>query len=269
MLEAQALSFRVGQRRLLEGVNLQVGAGEMVCVLGPNGAGKSTLMRLLSGEDRPSSGEVRLLGRPLSAYTPLELALIRSVLSQSRQLSFPFTAYEVAFLGRLPHLEGRAENQEDHQATRWALELAQAQGLAGRLYPTLSGGEQARVDLARVLAQKPRLLLLDEPTNHLDPRHQVEVMQLCRHLAREGLGVVAVLHDLNLAALFCHRILLLHQGNPMALGTPLEVLRPELLQEVYGLPFAVVRHPSGRPWVMPMVEEAPSYPAFPQGRGQG
>ncbi|ADH64036.1 ABC transporter related protein [Allomeiothermus silvanus DSM 9946] len=252
MLEARTLSFRVGQRRLLGGVSFGLEAGEVLGVLGPNGAGKSTLLRLLSGEERPTSGEVRLLGKPMAAYTAAELALLRSVLTQRRDLSFPFTAYEVAFLGRLPHLERRLEHPRDHQATAHALGLAQAQALSHRKYSTLSGGEQSRVDLARVLAQEPRLLLLDEPTNHLDPRHQVEVLQLCRRLAREGRAVVAVLHDINLAALFCDRVLLLHQGTAVALGTPQEVLEPERLERVYGLPFALTRHPSGRPWVMPL-----------------
>jgi iron complex transport system ATP-binding protein len=252
MLEARALSFRVGRHRLLEGVSFGLEAGEVLSILGPNGAGKSTLLRLLSGEERPSSGEVRLLGRPLSDYSALELALLRSVLTQRREMGFPFTAYEVAFLGRLPHLEARAEHPRDHQATAHALSLTQAHALARRRYPTLSGGEQSRVDLARVLAQEPRLLLLDEPTNHLDPRHQVEVLHLCRKLAQEGWAVIAVLHDLNLAGLFSDRVLLLHQGTPVALGTPQEVLEPERLEVVYGLPFALTRHPSGKPWVMPL-----------------
>lgn len=252
MLEARSLSFRMGRRDLLEGVSFALEAGEVLGVLGPNGAGKTTLLRLLSGEERPSRGEVRLLGRPLGAYTALELARLRAVLTQRRDLNFPFTAYEVAFLGRLPHLEARAEGPRDHQATAHALGLAQAQALAQRSYPTLSGGEGSRVDLARVLAQEPRLLLLDEPTNHLDPRHQVEVLQLCRRLAGEGWAVLAVLHDLNLAALFCDRVLLLHQGTAVALGTPQEVLEPERLERVYGLPFALTQHPSGRPWVMPL-----------------
>jgi iron complex transport system ATP-binding protein len=252
MLEARGLSFRVGHRQLLEGVSFSLEAGEVLGVLGPNGAGKSTLLRLLSGEERPSSGEVRLLGKPLSDYSPLQLALLRAVLTQRREMGFPFSAYEVAFLGRLPHLEGRAEHPHDHQATAQALSLTQAQGLAQRRYVTLSGGEQSRVDLARVLTQEPRLLLLDEPTNHLDPRHQVEVLRLCRGLAQEGWAVVCVLHDLNLAALFSDRILLLHQGTPFALGTPQEVLEPGYLEQVYGLPFALARHPSGKPWVMPL-----------------
>ncbi|MDM7324987.1 MAG: ATP-binding cassette domain-containing protein [Thermus sp.] len=133
-------------------------AGELLCVLGPNGAGKTTLLKVLSGEERPHSGEVWLLGKPLFAYSPQQLALVRAVLTQRREVQFPFSAYEVAFLGRLPHLEGRAESPHDHLATMKALGLTLAQALAQRRYTTLSGGEQSRVDLARVLAQEPRLL---------------------------------------------------------------------------------------------------------------
>ncbi|PZA06372.1 MULTISPECIES: heme ABC transporter ATP-binding protein [unclassified Meiothermus] len=254
MLLAEGLGYRVGGRTLLQGVSFALEAGEVLAVLGPNGAGKTTLLRLLSGEEPPSEGRVELAGRPLRGYSALELALARAVLTQRRELSFPYSAYEVAFLGRLPHLERRPEAPLDHAQTERALAETQALSLAPRLYPTLSGGEQSRVDLARVLAQEPRLLLLDEPTNHLDPKHQVEVMALCRRLAEGGLGVAVVLHDLNLASLFADRILLLHQGRMVALGHPAEVLHPERLEAVYGLPFALAQHPSGRPWVMPLAQ---------------
>lgn len=254
MLEARSLCYAVGGKTLLENISFRLEAGQVLSVIGPNGAGKSTLLRLLSGEVRPDSGQIELMGRPLAGYRPLELALQRAVLTQRREINFPFDAYEVAFLGRLPHLERRAENPQDHQATECALSQTGALHLATRRYQTLSGGEQSRVDLARVLAQEPRLLLLDEPTNHLDPKHQVEVLALCRRLAQMGWGVLVVLHDLNLAGLFSDRILLLHQGGVEAWGQPAEVLQPARLQAVYGLPFVQTQHPSGRPWVMPLAE---------------
>ncbi len=254
LLVVEGLGYTVAGRVLLEGVGFALEAGEVLAVLGPNGAGKTTLLRLLAGEERPSRGRAEFLGRPLERYGALELALLRAVLTQRREVGFPFSAYEVAFMGRLPHLERRAEGPLDHAQTEQALAHTQALPFAPRPYPSLSGGEQSRVDLARVLAQEPKLLLLDEPTNHLDPRHQVEVMVLCRRLAEEGLGVVVVLHDLNLAGLFADRLLLLHQGRMVALGRPAEVLRPERLEAVYGLPFALAQHPSGRPWVMPLAQ---------------
>jgi iron complex transport system ATP-binding protein len=221
-------------------------------IIGPNGAGKTTLLRLLSGEERPSSGVIELFGRPLPQYSSLELALLRAVLTQRREVGFAFRAYEVAFLGRLPHIENRAENQEDHRATEWALQQTVARDFAARSYLSLSGGEQSRVDLARLLAQAPQLLLLDEPTNHLDPRHQMEILMVCRQLVKAGGSVVAVLHDLNLASVFSDQILLLHQGRIAALGSPAEVLLTERLEAVYGLPFALAPHTSGRPWVLPL-----------------
>lgn len=220
-------------------------------MLGPNGAGKTTLLRLLSGEIPPNTGEVRLGGKPLERYRPAELARVRALLPQQRELSFPFSAYEVAFLGRMPHLEARAETPQDHAAVQKALEQTDALGLAERLYPSLSGGEKARVDLARVLAQEPAILLLDEPTNHLDPKHQLELLEHCRHLAHSGCLVIAALHDLNLASLFADRLLLMKDGRVMASGTAQELLSPELLERVYGVPFQLYPHPSGRPLALP------------------
>lgn len=252
MLRVERVVYRVGALLLLDGVSFDLDSGQLLCILGPNGAGKTTLLRLLSGEENPSSGEIELLGRSLKQYSALELALQRAVLTQRREVSFPFKAYEVAFLGRLPYLEKRAENQEDHRATELALRQTSAKDFSERSYLTLSGGEQSRVDLARVLAQAPRLLLLDEPTNHLDPKHQVEVLMLCRQLVRAGWLVVVVLHDLNLASLFSDQVMLLHQGRIEALGSPSEVMQVERLEAVYGLPFALTQHRSGRPWVLPL-----------------
>ncbi|TFU26564.1 ABC transporter ATP-binding protein [Thermus tengchongensis] len=252
MLEARGLGYRAGGRWLLRGVDLRVAPGEFWAVLGPNGSGKTTLLRLLAGELRPAEGEVFLQGRPLAAHPPEEQALRRAVLSQSREMTFPFTAYEVVFLGRLPHLRGRREGPEDHQRTQEALGRAQALPLAERLFLTLSGGEAMRVEAARLLAQEPLFFLLDEPTNHLDPRYALELLGLFRALASEGRGVLAVLHDLNLAALFADRLLLLKEGRPLAQGSPQEVLRPELLEEAYGVPFRAVGGGEGPPLLVPV-----------------
>jgi len=252
-LEAHRLGYRRGARWLLRGIDLRLSGGELAVLLGPNGAGKTTLLRLLAGELHPSEGEVRWGGRPLGQLPPLAQARERAVFSQHQELAFPFSAYEVAFLGRLPHLEGRPETSHDHQVTRQALHQTDSAHLAERAYPSLSGGEAVRVALARVLAQEPRLLLLDEPTNHLDPPHQLEVLRLLLAQSRAGRTVMAVLHDLNLAALFADRLLLLHQGRLVADGPPAEVLTAGRLEAVYGLKAAVMQHPSGRPWVLPLL----------------
>jgi iron complex transport system ATP-binding protein len=251
-LEAHALGFQRAGRWLLRGASFSLEPG-FWGILGPNGAGKSTLLRLLSGEWRPSEGSVALKGVPLQRYTPAQMALERAFLPQQRSLAFPYTVREVVALGRLPHQQRRPENPTDRARVEWALEQTGALAWAERPYFSLSGGERTRVDLARVLAQETPILLLDEPTNHLDPRQQLEVLALAQRIAREGRLVLAALHDLNLAALFADRLLLLKEGRLVALGTPEKLLRPALLQEVYGVPFEVLVH-AGRRLVLPSFE---------------
>ncbi|WP_243029364.1 ABC transporter ATP-binding protein [Thermus altitudinis] len=252
MLEAHNLGYRVGGRWLLKGLHLSIAPGEVLGILGPNGSGKTTLLRLLAGEIPLSEGEILLEGRPLAVYRPSALARTRAVLSQLQEMGFPFTAYEVAFLGRLPHLEGRREKTEDHAKTLRYLERVQALPLKERLLPTLSGGERMRVEMARLLNQEAKLYLLDEPTNHLDPRYAMDLLQLFRSLAQEGAGVVAVLHDLNLACRFADRLLLLKGGRMVAQGRPEEVLQPNLLQEAYEVAFQAWEDPSGTRVILPL-----------------
>ena len=253
MLEARGVGYLTGGRWIIRGVDLALREGEFLTILGPNGSGKTTLLRILAGELSPSEGEVRLWGKPLTAYSPEALARRRAVLSQNRQIAFPLTAYEVAFLGRLPHIRGR-EAPEDHRKTLEALAQTRALPLSDRPLPSLSGGEAMRVEAARLLNQEPQLLLLDEPTNHLDPRYALELLFLFRALTQRAKAVVAVLHDLNLAGLFADRILLLHQGVVRALGTPEQVLRPEVLESVYDVPFAAVAQGEGPPLLFPALK---------------
>ncbi|ADI13255.1 heme ABC transporter ATP-binding protein [Truepera radiovictrix] len=249
MLEVSGLGYRAAGRWLVRDVALQVPAGEFCAILGPNGAGKTTLLRLLSGELTPSRGAVQLLGRPLSSYAPLALAQQRALLSQKRHLEFPFRALEVVMLGRLPHQARGHETPRDRAVVAESLTRVEAQGLSERVYPSLSGGEASRVDLARVLAQEPQLLLLDEPTNHLDPRHQLAVLALARELAAGGCAVIATMHDLNLAARFADRLVLMHRGEVVSLGSASEVLTEDRLRSVYGVE-AQVTQLRGRPLVV-------------------
>lgn len=254
MLDAHGIGYRAGGKWLLRDVSLRAAAGEFIAILGPNGAGKTTLLRLLGGELPPAAGAITLNGLPLDAYTPNALALERACLTQVRAAAFPFTAYEVAFMGRLPHAAGRRERPEDHDATRAALRETGMERFEDRLYPSLSGGEATRVDLARCFAQRPRLLLLDEPTNHLDLGRQLEILDNCHARARAGAAVVAVLHELNLASVHADRIILLHEGRVAAEGTPEEVVTAENIQAVYGVPCEVWPHPCGRPWIAPCIK---------------
>lgn len=253
MLKATGLHYRVGTRVLVDDVQLQLRPGRFYALLGPNGAGKTTLLKLLSGEIVAQEGQVQLSDKPLSQYTPQQLARLRTYLPQHRELSFPFTAYEVALLGRMPYLEDRPETPHDHQVVRECLQTTDAIHLSDRLYPSLSGGERARVDLARVLAQQTPWLLLDEPTNHLDPKHQLRLLQHCRKLVDQGGTVIAALHDLNLASLYADEVLLFKSGRLMSVGTPEERFTVEQLEAIYDIPFQISQHPSGKPWVMPLV----------------
>ena len=243
LLVANAVTYRINDRALVDGVSLGVAAGEVLALVGPNGAGKSTLLKLLSGDLAPHAGEVTLDGRPLTRYGARELALRRALLPQQTILQFAFTARAVVTMGRHPHLGMAGDSPTDAVMVEEALARTETLPLAERVYPSLSGGEQARVSLARVLAQEAPVLLLDEPTAALDLRHQQVVLRVARELAREGAAVLAVLHDLNLAATHADRVALLADGRLVADGTPWEVLTAERLSAVFAHPVAVVPHP--------------------------
>jgi iron complex transport system ATP-binding protein len=246
MLEAHELRYCIGPQELLRGVSLRARPGEVLAVVGANGAGKSTLLKLLSGELAPAAGTVCLDGRPLAAYRSGDLARRRAVLSQQVQVALPFTSEELVLMGRYPHFEG-APRRQDHEIGRRALAQVGITELAGRAYATLSGGEQQRVQLARLLAQvldvPGACLLLDEPTNHLDLRHQHDLLRLARELAGRGYLVVTILHDLNLAAQYADRVLMLRRGEVVAAGTPAEVLTPAHIRQGFGIEVRCLVHP--------------------------
>ena len=240
-IEARSVGYLVGTARLLADVSLAVRPGELVALVGPNGAGKSTLLKLLAGDLTPSEGTILLDGRPLSSYRAAALAQRRAVMPQQTILQFAFTAREVVEMGRSPRTD--ADPDTDRAIVEESLARTDTTGLAGRTYPTLSGGEQQRVTLARVLAQKTPLLLLDEPTTSLDLRHQELVLITARSAAADGAAVLAVLHDLNLAAAYADRIALLRGGRLAACDSPWAVLTEALLSEVFQYPIAVRPHP--------------------------
>lgn len=253
MLRAENLAVQRGPCTVLADINLQLRPGEVLGVLGPNGAGKSTLLGALCGELQPSQGEVWLDQRRLRDWPGSERAQRLAVLPQTSTLNFAFRVEEVVGMGRLPHASGRLL---DEQIIKQALQAADALHLARRSYLALSGGERQRVHLARVLAQlwpggEGKTLLLDEPTSMLDPLHQHTTLQATRSFAEQGAAVLVILHDLNLAARYCDRLLLLDGGRPQALGSPEEVLRAEPLQAVFGLEVLVQRHPErGHPLIV-------------------
>lgn len=235
---------------VLDRVSLGVNTGEVLAIVGPNGAGKSTLLGVLGGELRATRGAVTFDGRAVGTIRAAELARLRSVLSQENTVSFPFRVSEVVAMGRAPWARA-AEGRDDLTAVVEAMDAADVAHLAGRRYTTLSGGEKARVSLARVLAQRTRTILLDEPTASLDLRHQEEVMRIARRMADDGRAVVVVMHDLTLAGAYADRLALVADGHLAALGTPVEVLTEELVERVYGLP--VELHVArGRPIIVPV-----------------
>lgn len=253
MMKAQGLRVHRDGKCVLEHIDLTVNPGEMLGVLGPNGAGKSTLLGALCGELKATQGQLWLDEQLLTHWTGQQRARRLAVLPQSSTLSFAFKVQDVVAMGRLPHDSGQ---QRDAEIVQAALEAADALHLQDRSYLMLSGGERQRVHLARVLAQLwpgegGQTLLLDEPTSMLDPLHQHTTLQAVRDFADRGGAVMVILHDLNLAARYCDRLLLLASGRPYALGTPDTVLVPESLKAVFGLEVLVQRHPErGHPLII-------------------
>lgn len=240
-----------GRRRVLDSVSLDVRAGEVLALVGPNGAGKSTLLAALSGDCKVSGGHVELDGRRLGDWTGSEMARRRAVLPQQHTVGFSFTAREVVRMGRTPWARTTAREEDDDAVTE-AMAACDVEGFAGRPFAALSGGEKARVALARVLCQRTATLLLDEPTAALDLGHQEAVMHLAADRARNGAAVVVVLHDLALAAAYADTVAVLADGGLAAVGTPREVLAEDLLGRVYGHPVEVLTHPrTGAQLVLP------------------
>jgi iron complex transport system ATP-binding protein len=257
MLEARKLSIVRGGRTLLDRVSLALGTAAVTAAVGPNGAGKSTLVKALAGELRPACGEVLLDGLPLARYGAAGLAARRAVLSQASGLAFPFTVLEVVRLAFSSGVQGPRALRDAAAAA--ALAEVGLNGFAPRLYQQLSGGEQQRVQLARVLCQvsagasgSSRFLLLDEPTSSLDIAHQLGLAQLLKRRAPQGLGVLVVLHDLNLASFVADRLVMMRDGRIVADGPPAEVVTAETIEAVYGLPLKLF-HAAGSdpPYVLP------------------
>jgi iron complex transport system ATP-binding protein len=244
LLEAAGITYRIGAGTLVDGVDLSGEAGEVVAIIGPNGAGKSTLLRLLAGDMRATAGSVHLAGAPVDSLSVAELAVVRSFLADREPDAIAFRAGAVVEMGRYPHRR-RPENsgEADATAVREAMLRTDTLDLADRVFATLSRGERARVALARVIAQQAPVVMLDEPTGALDMAGQERMLTEARRLASEGRLVVAVMHDLNAAAYYSDRLLLLSNGRSVATGTPSQVLDSETLRAVYGQSMRVIDHP--------------------------
>lgn len=250
-VEARGIDVGLGGTQILHGVDLTVRAGEVRALIGPNGAGKSTLLGVLTGDHAPDAGTVTIAGRALSQWRAGEIAMRRAVMTQDISLSFPFTVREVVAMGRSPWRGTRFEDDDDSIIDE-ALAATDVNDLGARQFTTLSGGERARVALARILAQRTHLLMLDEPTAALDLRHQEQVLGIAREHARSGGSVIVVVHDVGLAAAYADRVTILARGRVVGDGTPHEVLTPDLLSSVYEYPIEVLPHPGGgAPIILP------------------
>ncbi|HSG07497.1 MAG TPA: ABC transporter ATP-binding protein [Longimicrobiales bacterium] len=246
--------YAQGGRAALDGVSINVPDGSLYAVLGPNGSGKSTLMKALLGVLPSAAGVVEVDGRPVSTWSRRGLAQVVGVVAQSETIAFPLKVREMVAMGRYPHLGALgSEREADRMAIARALDRCDVSDLAERDVMTLSGGELQRVRIARALAQEPRALVLDEPTASLDIRHEMAILELLRSSADAGMTVLVVTHGLDLAGRFADRMLLLSKGRLAAEGVPAEVMRSEVLEEVYHWPVAVGEDPAtGTPRVTPL-----------------
>lgn len=239
MIEARNIGIAIGHSQIVTGVDFEVAAGELAAIVGPNGSGKTTFLKALSGE-LAYKGKITFNGRDVATMKSWEAASVRAVLPQSTALSFPFTVREIVKLGLTGGRSGVSAVEEEALPER-ALARVDLDGFSGRFYQELSGGEQQRVQLARVLCQvwtpvmdgRPRFLFLDEPVSSLDIRHQLMIMNIARDFASSGGGVIAILHDLNLTAMFADRIFVMHRGRLAASGPPKDVLRDDVIAKVF------------------------------------
>ncbi|MGW9183535.1 ABC transporter ATP-binding protein [Agromyces sp. NPDC055661] len=250
-LHADRVRFTRGRRLIIDDVDCTVPGGSVGALLGPNGAGKSTLLHLIAGVDHADAGAARLGDRDLAALRRRDRARLVALAEQEVQDAPGLRVAEVVALGRTPYLGAFAgPDDRDRLVVRRTLDDLGLVGLADRDYATLSGGERQRVNLARAIAQEPELLLLDEPTNHLDVHAQLTTLGLLRSLARDGLTVLAALHDLSLAAGYADHVVVLAEGRVRAAGAPGAVLTPALIREVWGVEATVLEHPAtGRPLI--------------------
>jgi iron complex transport system ATP-binding protein len=254
LLEARGLEVSAGGRCLVKGLDLSLRPGEALAVLGPNGVGKTLTLQTLAGLRKPAAGEVVVGGRPLSAWSRRALARRLGLLPQGTEDPFPATVMEEALIGRHPHLGfWQWESPEDLGIARDALAEVDLAGLEQRLLDTLSGGERRRLAVATLLVQDPAVWLVDEPTNHLDPQHRLGVMKLLAARARGGRAVMVTLHDVNLAAGWCARCLLLFGDGSWELGTAKDVLTEAAVSRLYGMEVAGVEL-AGRCWFLPAEE---------------
>jgi len=245
----QNVGMHYGPIEVLRGVTLSFDRSELAAIIGPNGAGKSTLLSIMAGMLPQHTGECRLDGKPLAKWPRKLFAQSVSVVPQLQSVEFPFSAEQVVLMGRMPFSDGMFESASDEAAVTHAMEITDTVQFRHRDFRTLSGGERQRVIVASALAQSPKALLLDEPTTFLDLEHQVSLYRLLRSLCGGGLLAISVTHDINLAAAYADRIIMLHNGTIVADGKPHEVIHNASIRTVFSTDVEIQQSQSGRPWI--------------------
>jgi len=249
ILELDSIGISFGALRVLENINASFARPEMVALAGPNGAGKSTLLGIIAGLRAGFEGRCRLYGTDVRRWKRRDFARRLAFVPQNLKLDFPFTAEEVVYMGRTPHAGGYFESGRDREAAQRAMELTDMGDFAARDFRALSGGERQRVMLASALAQEPRVLLLDEPTSFLDLSHQFAIYDLLRRLSGDGLLIIAATHDLNLAAAYSDRVIVLQKGRVVADAGPCEALTVDRIRQVFKVEAEWVKRADGSAWI--------------------
>lgn len=241
---AEAVKFFIGQKEILRGIDLELRPKEFLGIIGPNGSGKSTFLKCVYRVQRPSEGKIFFDGRLLDELSYRESALKLAVVAQHNYYNFDFSVLDVLLMGRSPHKKMlQRDNREDYEIAGKALATVGLAGFEKRNFSTLSGGEQQRAILARALTQQTECLVLDEPTNHLDIKYQLEIMDIVKGL---GLTVAAAVHDLNIAAMYCDRLIAIQDGQVIGAGTPRELLTSDFIRALYGVESEVRIDAAGR-----------------------
>jgi iron complex transport system ATP-binding protein len=257
-LDLQNNSLSYNGSKVVDDVSFSAEAGEFFMIIGPNGAGKSSLLKLIAGIEQAQSGQISILGRPKAKYSARELAKVVALVAQQAPIDFPFSVAETVLMGRSPHLGLLGiEGERDYALATEAMTFTGVNQLADRRLDQLSGGERQRVMIARAICQEPKIILLDEPTTALDPAHQLKIMDLMERFRQEKKKtVIMVSHDLNLAALYSDRLLLMKNGCVVVIGTPAEVFTSEFIENSYECDLLIDENPIGRvPRVMPIPEK--------------
>lgn len=247
--DLEGVGMRYGDAEVLSGVTLSFTRPEMVALTGPNGAGKSTLLGIMAGLRSGHRGSCRMNGREAREWRRPDFARVVAFVPQSLKLDFPFTAEQVVLMGRTPYAGGLFESPDDWAAVHRAMEVTDTLSFRQRDFRSLSGGERQRVVLASALAQEPRALLLDEPTTFLDLEHQVAIYTLLRQLARDGLLVISVTHDLNLAASYSDRVVALKRGRVAADAGPCDALSAARIRDIFGVEAEWIERSGGKAWI--------------------